>query len=265
VASWQPSGPIERPAQRFGGLALILATLVGAVFGFAAGYMARPRALQTAPPPVAAGADPTTPTQGPAGAQSNPAGAQSKPSAKGTERTEAAPPKPSALVAAANVGSLLIRTNPSGARVEVDGQARGETPLALRGLELGTREISVSRSGFATERRRIALTQGRPSRSIDIRLSRAPAARPAPSTPASLGKPAAATGSLTVESRPTGATVTLDGKPIGVTPLTVGDLAPGDYHVTLSLPGHQIFATTVRVAAGERARAAARLSEQEQE
>ena len=52
VSSWNP--PSASPAQRepegarFGAVALIAATLVGAVFGFAAGYMARPRALQSA-------------------------------------------------------------------------------------------------------------------------------------------------------------------------------------------------------------------------
>ncbi len=51
VASWNPSTVTPaRDAQKFGGLALILAAIVGAVFGFAAGYMARPRALQSGPP-----------------------------------------------------------------------------------------------------------------------------------------------------------------------------------------------------------------------
>jgi hypothetical protein len=48
-----------------------------------------------------------------------------------------------------------------------------------------------------------------------------------------------------------------------VTPLTLEALAPGDYRVNLSLAGYQSFATTVRVVAGERTRAAASLSVQE--
>lgn len=47
--------------------------------------------------------------------------------------------------------------------------------------------------------------------------------------------------------------------------MLINDLAPGDYRVTMSLPGYRNVATTVRVVAGERARAAARLTEQEQE
>ena len=126
------------------------------------------------------------------------------------------------------------------------------------------------------------LTKARPSRSLEVRLSAAAAAvrpgvtapkapsgagaaAPRPSTPASIGKPAVSTGALAVESLPTGASVVVNGKPSGRTPLTLNDLPPGDYRVTMSMPGYRDFATTVRVVAGERARAAARLTEQEQE
>jgi len=75
----------------------------------------------------------------------------------------------------------------------------------------------------------------------------------------------ASTGALAVESRPTGAAVVVNGKPSGTTPLTISDLAPGEYRVTMTMEGYRPFATTVRVVAGERARAAARLTELEQE
>ena len=240
----------ESRSPRFGGFALILAAIVGAVFGFAAGYMARPRALQSGPPAelAAAGADndlaPTSAAPAPA-----------------PKKSEA----PKAPEAPTRIGRLLVRSTPSGAGVEVDGVARGVTPLALRDLDLGARDITVSRRGYAPEERRIVLTKARPSRSVEVRLSQQAAATPRPATPGSLGKPAVSTGALAIESRPTGAAVAVNGKPSGTTPLTINDLPPGDYRVTMTLDGHQPFATTVRVVAGERARAAARLTEQEQE
>jgi hypothetical protein len=165
---------------------------------------------------------------------------------------------------------VLVRSNPSGATVEVDGVSRGVTPLAVRDLDLGSRLITVSRRGYVSEERRITLTKARPSRSVEVRLvavaaNTAPGAAPRPSTPASLGKPAVTTGALAIESRPSGASVTVNGNAVGTTPLTLDDLAPGEYRVTMTLPGFREFATTVRVVAGERARAAARLTEQEQE
>jgi hypothetical protein len=169
----------------------------------------------------------------------------------------------------------LVRSTPSGASVEIDGVARGVTPLALRDLDLGARGITVSRLGYEREERRIVLTRARPSRSVEVRLAQqdpptraqsgARDAGPRPATPSSLGRPAVSTGALAVESRPTGAAVIVNGRASGTTPLTITDLPPGDYRVTMTLEGHRPFATTVRVVAGERARAAARLTEQEQE
>jgi PEGA domain len=268
--SAEPMAATRSERARFGGLALILATLVGAVFGFAAGYMARPRALQSGPPPeiAAAGAD-----------NELKATASAPTPAPGTSETKKAPtsaPKaPKAPEAPTKIGRLLVRSTPSGASVEVDGVARGVTPLALQELDLGAREITVSRPGYVSEERRIVLTKARPSRSVEVRLSPPEPPKPAPSTaresgprpatPASLGKPAGVTGALAIESRPSGAAVTVNDKPSGTTPVTISDLPPGDYRVTISLPGYRPFATTVRVVAGERARAAARLTEQEQE
>jgi hypothetical protein len=249
--------PADR--QRFSGLALILATIVGAVFGFAAGYMATPRALQVVP---AAGSSEATIEQPVATPK------KAVQPAEPVER-KAPPAEPQ------RIGRLLVRSTPSGASVTVDGVARGVTPLALRDLDLGAREITVSRLGYEREERRIVLTKVRPSRSVEVRLAQpdppkraqsgARDSRPRPATPSSLGKPAVSTGALAVESRPTGAVVIVNGKASGTTPLTINDLPPGDYRVTMTLEGHQPFATTVRVVAGERARAAARLTEQEQE
>ena len=263
-----PPVPSRHDSPRFGGLALIVATLIGAIFGFAAGYMARPRALQSARQEITAGTD--APVNGTQSAK----GAQGVQGAQGAQTpAPRAPSAPSAAGAPAKIGRLLVRSTPSGARVEVDDVARGVTPLALRDLDLGAREILVSRRGYESEARRIVLTKARPSRSVEVRLSQQSAAAPRPSTPASLGQPSAspaasgrsATGALAVDSRPAGASVLVNGKPSGTTPVTLNDLPPGDYRVTMTLEGHRPFATTVRVVAGERARAAARLTEQEQE
>jgi hypothetical protein len=254
----EPATETRSDRARFSGLALILATLVGAVLGFAAGYMAKPRALQSAPPPeiAAAGGDNELKATPPA-------------PPPGTSETGKAPTSalkaPKAPDAPTKIGRLLVRSTPSGANVDVDGVARGVTPLALQELDLGARAITVSRRGYLAEERRIVLTQARPSRSVEVRLSQQPTAAARPSTPASLGKPATTTGALVIESRPIGAAVTVNDKPSGTTPVLLNELPPGEYRVTMTLPGYRPFSTSVRVVAGERARAAARLTEQEQE
>jgi hypothetical protein len=149
----------------------------------------------------------------------------------------------------------------------VDGAAKGVTPQAVRDLALGSHTISIARRGYIAEERRVVLTSARPSRTLDVRLTLEPVAASASATEGRSGaigrRPVRTTGSLVVESRPSGSAVVIDGKPRGVTPLTLEALAPGDYRVNLSLAGYQSFATTVRVVAGERTRAAASLSVQE--
>ena len=70
---------------------------------------------------------------------------------------------------------------------------------------------------------------------------------------------AARTGSLVIESRPTGASILLNGRAVGTTPMTIDDLEPGTYTVQLQLATFRPITTTVRVVAGARARAAASL------
>jgi hypothetical protein len=262
---------METPS--FGPIALFLALIVGAVFGFAAGYMAKPRALQSGPPQTIA----TAPgTESEVAKTTEPATTK----APSTKAPEAPAPKalqaPQAPKAPAAIGRLLVRSTPSGASVSVDGVAKGVTPLALRDLDAGTRNVTIERRGYIPETRRILITKARPARTLEVRLASASAAEPAsskpsgggaprPSTPASMGKPAVTTGTLAVDSRPTGAAVTINGKASGSTPLTINDLPPGEYQILLTMPGYRNFATTVRVVAGERARAAASLTAVEQE
>ena len=168
------------------------------------------------------------------------------------------------------MGSLLVRSTPSGATVTVDGVTRGVTPLALRDLDLGSRNVVIARRGYIAEDQRVVLTSARPSRSLEVRLTaeaaEAAALAEARATTGERRRTESSTGALAVESRPAGA----DGD----------DQRPAERHhaaeprrdwrrastaSALALKGYQPFLTTVRVVAGERARAAASLSVQERE
>jgi len=109
--------------------------------------------------------------------------------------------------------------------------------------------------------RQVTLSADRPSRSVEFALTVVAAApRPVAQRP----EPAATTttalvGSVLVESRPSGATVSIDGKTLGPTPLTVASLAPGAHRVRIERVGYRTWTTTIAVKAGERARVAASL------
>jgi hypothetical protein len=66
-------------------------------------------------------------------------------------------------------------------------------------------------------------------------------------------------GSLLVETRPAGARVVLDGKSIGVTPLTVPDLRTGSHPLRLERTGYKTLVTSVVIKSGERTRIAVTL------
>jgi hypothetical protein len=162
---------------------------------------------------------------------------------------------------------LLVHSLPAGAAVSIDGVDRGVTPVAVRGLPLGTRTVVVTRPGYRASERQITLTADRPSRTLEVSLVPAAAAVPsrAAATPRQAqGGPELSRGTketgLVVDSRPAGAAVTIDGRKAGVTPLTLA-LKPGKYSVRIEHVGHRAVTTTVEVIPGQRARVAARLEE----
>ena len=74
-----------------------------------------------------------------------------------------------------------------------------------------------------------------------------PSAAPAPPAPVST-----TTGALAIDSQPSGAKVTLDGKDAGVTPLTIEGLNPGRHQVTIT-SGAALVQRSVRIEAGKQA------------
>jgi serine/threonine-protein kinase len=160
-------------------------------------------------------------------------------------------------------GRLLVRSTPASARVKLDGRDVGVTPLALRELAFGTHTVRVARDGYRSEERRVVLSSGRPSESLTFELSRADV--PARSSSRAVAPPPQGsaisrfTGTLIVESRPAGARVFLDGKPIGTTPLTARDVPAGAHAVWLERDGYRRWTASIRVVTGERARVAASL------
>ncbi len=115
---------------------------------------------------------------------------------------------------AATTGTLIVHTNPSGARVILDGQPRGVTPVNLT-VSAGSHVVELRGAG---EPRRIPVTitaGAETSQYIEL-----PRSGPTP-------------GQLQIRTDPPGAKVTVDGVPRGASPLTIGDLAPGEHTVAL--------------------------------
>ena len=136
-------------------------------------------------------------------------------------------------------GRMLIRSVPAGATVLINGRARGTTPATIRDLPLGTYNVTVSRAGYVRRVQRVTVSRAVPARDVTLELTRS--------------APAATMGSVMMETRPAGASVSVDGRALGLSPMLVPDLRPGRHTVRLALAGHKTLTTTVVVRAGQRA------------
>jgi serine/threonine-protein kinase len=154
-------------------------------------------------------------------------------------------------------GRLLIRSTPAGALVSVDGHDSGKTPVTVRDLSTGAHRVQITHEGFAPADRRVTITPARPAQSVTITLDRMRAAAAAPVTPVTIVAPVA-TGTLRFESRPGGAKVYLDGKMIGMTPMSQAATA-GEHGVRLELNGYRDWTSSIRVTASETSRVTASL------
>ena len=134
-------------------------------------------------------------------------------------------------------GALSIVSHPEAAELYVDGQLRGTTPVQLA-LPAGRHELELRR-GTVTRREAIQVTAGAQStHSFDLA-----------SEPGAAGTAGEATAAIELTSEPSGARVTIDGRPRGATPIVVTGLLPGLHEVVLSA-GSSTVRRQVRLNAG---------------
>ena len=64
-------------------------------------------------------------------------------------RAEPSTPPPPAVVGEATVGSIFVESRPAGARVVIDGEPGGVTPIVVTELRPGRREVRIEHDGYA--------------------------------------------------------------------------------------------------------------------
>ena len=265
-----------RPARSMWPMAMILVLGIG--LGFVVGYgfktqgepgadtanpqpQSRPGAAVRAGPSVQSAPAPPAP----AGREFTEGTVPAPPKTEQSPAATEAPAKPDPAVPVAVEGRLLIRSEPAGATVIVDGREYGITPAIVRGLERGTHRVRVVREGYVPEERSVTVTRSQPAPSLLVTLeARRPAAERISQAPPAAPPPPASmieryTGSLVVESLPAGATVFLDNKAVGKTPLRLNGVHAGEHVVRLERDGYHRWSRAIRVVASERNRVTASL------
>jgi len=123
-------------------------------------------------------------------------------------------------------GSLHIESTPPGALIYIDGKQIAEmTPADIANVPVGKRKIVLERGEYSEEREVLVRLNEQTDLKVSIKER---------------GK-----GNLAVESTPEGATIFIDGKEMGKTPMIVKNIEVGTHAITLKKSGY-VDATETR-------------------
>lgn len=132
-------------------------------------------------------------------------------------------------------GSLYIISDPTNAKVVLDGLYRGTTPLTLNNLASGTHIVELDHAGYYDWKSTVDVPAGG-TKTVSGSLNPMPVSN---------------VGWVYVSSSPGGASVTLDGTNYGQTPasgsLKLNNINAGVHTVALTLTGYTPYTTQVNV------------------
>ncbi|HEY3356029.1 MAG TPA: PEGA domain-containing protein [Polyangia bacterium] len=148
--------------------------------------------------------------------------------------------------AAAQAGSVDVRSDPAGAAIAVDGTARGVAPnLVATGP--GKHIVTLTLEGYIPERHEIVVARGRTK--LYVRLSRAGAGGISVRDEVD-GKPRDGLGLVVVVTEPPGLTVLMNDQKVARPTPVAFDIAPGTYTTVLQHRGAEVLTTRTTVQAG---------------
>jgi hypothetical protein len=136
------------------------------------------------------------------------------------------------LTPSPQVGSIYVTSSPSGAVAYLDGTKTSVTPCTFSNIPAGSHTIEIYLSGYQDFSTSVNVQKG-VTATVSATLS-----------------PVVSSGSLSISTTPSGATVYLDQIYRGVTKVTVGNLAAGTHTLNLVKAGYKDVTETVNVVAG---------------
>lgn len=122
-------------------------------------------------------------------------------------------------------GSIYVKSKPSGALITIDGEDKGVTPVLIHDMIIGEHTVKLSMPNHKAEQYDFTVKEGETS-NIEGKLS--DIAR------------------MTINSKPSNAELSIDGKVVGTTPYTK-DMASGDYDIEIHRNKYQTFQKRVHL------------------
>lgn len=130
--------------------------------------------------------------------------------------------------------TVTIDSNPPRAKIFLNGIQKGVTPLILKNLEFGRYQIQLVLDGYESRNQEFE-TRSNIDQNIVVTLIKKPVE----------------SGSITIETYPSDAEITLNSKKFGRTNKTVWNLSEGYYEVRLVLPGHRDIVRQLQLQQGD--------------
>jgi len=128
-----------------------------------------------------------------------------------------------------DIGKLILKTEPSRARVYINGKASGISPFRTE-LQEGRHKVKVTLTGFAEAKASVDIIRDKTTTKT-IKLMRLP-------------------GTFEFRSNPKGALVYINQRTYGRTPLTVADLQAGKYKIRVERNGFDSISRDAYITAG---------------
>ncbi len=127
---------------------------------------------------------------------------------------------------------LVIDTKPSGAKIQLDFKNIGYTPITLEDIEPGTHFLTLIMYGYRRVEKNITVKEGEENKVYEELM--------------------ALVGSITIKSKPPGATVMMDDSEfLGLTPTNKPNVLIGQHTLKVSLDGHNDITKTFKLKYGE--------------
>lgn len=130
-------------------------------------------------------------------------------------------------------GQVIIRSEPSGGDLYIDGKDYGATPVTADNLLPGRHEVLIQKTGYEDYRDVISVSKEMTAEYKEYLI------------------PLPGTGFLSVTSYPEGAAVMIDGKAAGTTPTHLQRVTTGIHQVDVSMAGYWNFSRNLSVKGGE--------------
>jgi len=140
---------------------------------------------------------------------------------------------------------MIIDSFPSGASVYIDGAVKGTTPFTSHTITEGDHSVILKKGGFADFITTVTVPGGGNVQGIYTMVSTT-----AGTGDGTVNPPQKTTGTIIIDSIPSGASVYIDGILKGTTPFTTTTITTGDHAVTLKMSGYADFPSTATIPAG---------------